>query len=171
MKAIDGQLVTTLVQLLGRMERLYNELTIMLERKLAAMRAADFERLTAIARAEAALIDESQRCEGARRQIMDRIGTSLGMNGRTARVMTVSQLCGHLDDAAAGELRGAASGLRSAMEGTKRANHVAGTAAAVLVGHLKRVWAAARPAAVGGEYTRSGRPASGLDPTILDAMG
>ena len=164
--------VKDLVKLLHQLERLHDQLAVAVRSKLDAMRAADLTSLHAGGRKEQELVKRIHEREGLRRQIMDAIGDHLGMAPRTARLMTVSQLVERIPPEQGRPVGQAADALRNAVAAVARTNAIAGVVAKELVNHLRRVWAAVRPA--GGDpvgYTDAGIPALGSSHRIFEALG
>ncbi|MFQ5461203.1 MAG: flagellar export chaperone FlgN [Phycisphaerae bacterium] len=164
--------VRDLCRLLDKAAGWYNELSILVERKVEAMRRADMSALQEARDQEMALVKTITELEGLRRTLMDKIGCTLGMATGTARVLTVSQLCQRLPAEGAKQVSLAAGALREAVAHSARVNRLAGVVAGELVNHLRWVWRAARPL---GErrvgYTHDGGHETNVYPRVFDTTG
>jgi len=170
-KILDPQ-VRDLCRLLGQAARWYNELSILVERKVEAMRRANMGALQDACQRELALVKTITELEGLRRPLMDKIGCALGMAAGTGRVMTVSQLCQRLPADGAEQVGRAAAALREAVAHSARVNRLAGVVAGELVNHLRWVWRAARP--IGEQrvgYTHAGGHETNVHPRVFDTTG
>ncbi len=164
--------VRDLCRLLYQAAGSYNELSILVERKVEAMRRADMAALQEAKEHEMALVKAISEQEGMRRALMDKIGCILGMAAGTARIMTVSQLCQRLSADASEQVAQAAGALRKAVTHSARVNRLAGVVAGELVNHLRWVWRAARP--VGEKrvgYTPAGGHETNVNPRVFDTTG
>ncbi|MGB0716398.1 MAG: flagellar export chaperone FlgN [Phycisphaerae bacterium] len=167
----NEKVVANLCEILSRMQQLHNELAVTIESKIKAMRSAEMDALHEVKDQEQNLLRRINEAEGARRQLMDKLGEELQMPPRTGRVMTVSQLVSRLVEPQSVMVKAAADGLRRAVTEVARSNRLAGIIAKELVNHLQRVWAAARPMERRDVYSKDGRTDYHNDNPLFDTTG
>lgn len=158
--------IDDLCKLMAALEGLHGELAVLVERKIEAMRRADVEGLTELGAREVALTQRLREQDGARRQVLERIGKELGQNAARSRTLTVSQLTTHLDEPQCGLLMDAARKLRAAVFKSARVNRLAGVIARDVLEHMRWVFASVRPKGQSsGEYG-----GARMEHRILDAV-
>lgn len=132
-----------LIRLLDAMRDLYADLHSLRQARLSAMRRADVAELARLDEQEAAAANRLQERDGLRKQLMDAIGTELGV--ASGRTMTVSQLTDRLSADAGHAVRRAADGLRETVHQVAQINRVIGLTAREVISHMNWVFAAVRP--------------------------
>ena len=171
-RAIEPMRLRDLLTLLGQIERLHNELAVLVKAKVDAMKCADMRTLQQHTEQEQNLVKRIQEREGLRHQLMDVIGEQLGLSPRSARTLTVSQLVSRIPKRQQNVILESAERLKDAVSKVARANHVAGMVARELVDHLRRVFAAVRPKGEHGTgYTGEGEAAPQSGNRIFEAVG
>jgi len=168
----DRRHVRDLVRLLNEQTRAHEELLAAVRDKVAAMKRADLHTMREMTIKEQALVRLIQEREGLRRQIMDLVGTDLGMAAREARSLTVSQLATRLPGESSPALMHAANRLRDVMHKVAQSNRVAQMACREVIDHMKWVFASVRPkdeppVAYAGNGTLLGSAST----RILEVMG
>lgn len=137
--------IDELVALMGGLEGLYGELTQLLESKVNAMRRADVECMSQLGAKEIALTQRMRDRDALRKQVLERIGKSIGLNSARSRTLTVSQLTAHLDEPKRATLMEAAKRLRTAVFRSARVGRLAGAVARDVLEHMRWVFASVRP--------------------------
>jgi len=137
--------VRDLVRLLDDLTVTHKELLGAVREKLAAMRRADLHTMREMTVKEQTLARTIQEREGLRRQLMDIIGTQIGLTPGEARSLTMSQLATRLEPEASQALMNSAQVLRGIMHKVAQSNRVAGVACREVINHMKWVFASVRP--------------------------
>ncbi len=141
----ESKRVRDLQRLLEQLRALHEELFTLVDAKIAGMRRADVPALTECSAREIALIQRLTERESFRGQLMDAIGSEVGLPPRACRAMSVSQLAERLEGPQRDALQAAADQLRRVVMKVTQANRVCGAVSLELVHHLRWVMAAVRP--------------------------
>lgn len=158
--------IQELVTLMSGLETMYGELTQLLEAKVEAMRRADVEGMSQLGAKEIALTQRMHERDTLRKQVLERIGKSIGLNNARSRTLTVSQLTTHLDEPQRATLMDAAKRLRTAVFRSARVNRLAGAVARDVLEHMRWVFASVRPKGqASGDYS-----GARIEHRILDAV-
>ena len=169
---IEPRRLSDLIRLLGQLEQLHSELTVLVQAKIEAMKRADMKTLQEHSEREQQLVKRIQEREGLRRQLMDVIGEQLGFPPRSARLMTVSQLASRVPEDQGKAILESADGLRAAVSNVARVNRIAGIVATELMGHLRQVFAAVAPRdEKGAAYTGDGAMVARKEKRIFETIG
>lgn len=158
--------IDELVTLMGGLEGLYGELTQLLESKVNAMRRADVEGMSQLGAKEIALTQRMRDRDALRKQVLERIGKSIGLNSARSRTLTVSQLTAHLDEPKRATLMEAAKRLRTAVFRAARVGRLAGAVARDVLEHMRWVFASVRPKGQANHEYGGAR----MEHRILDAV-
>jgi len=159
--------IDDLIKLMTGLEALHGDLTVLVERKIDAMRRADVEGLTELGAKEVALTQRLRERDAMRRQVLERIGKELGQTPARARTLTVTQLTAHLDAAQCAQLMDAARKLRAAVFKSARVSRLAGAIARDVLDHMRWVFASVRPKGQSSSEFGGAR----MEHRILDAVG
>ena len=159
--------IDDLITLMGTLETIHGDLAGLMQRNVEAMRRADVEGLTELGAKEIALTQRLRERDAMRRQVLERIGKSLGLNAARARTLTVSQLTMHLDGPQRTKLMAAARKLRTEVFRSARTNRIAGAIAREVLEHMRWVFASVRRLGQEGNEYGGGR----MEHRILDAVG
>jgi hypothetical protein len=164
--------VRSLVQLLEELCAGHGDLLNLIERKSDSMKRADIETMSRLVDREQELVKFINERNGLRRQLMEAIGSQIGVSPRKARLMTASQLAARLPEAEGRCIRGAAEKLGNAMARVSKANRMAAVISRGILAHLKAVFAAvATPENRKAGYTDAGGAVSANDPLLFEAVG
>jgi hypothetical protein len=164
--------VRSLVQVLEELGVSHGELLDLIEQKTDAMKRADIETMGSLVDREQAVVKHINERNGLRRQLMEAIGSQIGIGPRNARLMTASQLAARLPEPEGRSIRGAAKKLGDAMTLVSKANRMAGAISRGILAHLKAVFAAvSTPENQKAGYTDAGGAVSANDPLLFEAVG
>lgn len=165
-------LARDLVRVLNDLTGLHAELAAGAREQLAAMRAADAERIAAITANRAALAERAAEREGLRRQMTRRILEGLGAGqGRSASVK-LSDLADLLPEPRRSQVLTAATGLRAAVEELQRLERINVLVTHETLRHLGQIVAVMRGGGSTGEsYSRGGRRESFASASVFEAVG
>ena len=169
---VDKKRALALVELLRKLAEAHDELLEIVERKIAAMRTADTQRLTDIMRTEHTVIARIQEHEGLRRQLTENIARSYGISPAVARRLSAEQLAAKLGPEAATRIDVQTRRLRGLVGAIAKRNHVAQRISQGILRHMKHVFAA-----MTGEgsqravYAGDGEISVGAGETIFDTVG
>lgn len=141
----ESKHVHDLVRLLDGLAVTHTELLDAVREKLAAMKRADLHTMREMTIKEQTLARTIQEREGLRRQIMDIIGSQIGLASGEARTLTVSQLATRLPAESGQALTCSVQKLRDIMHKVAQSNRVAGVACREVINHMKWVFASVRP--------------------------
>lgn len=165
-------LARDLVRLLADLSGLHADLAALAREKLAAMRQANSERITAITNQEAALAERLAEREGLRRQITRRIAESLGLPRAQADALRVSDLADLLAEPRRSQLLTAATGLRQKVEELQRIQRTNVLITHEMLKHMSEVIAVMCGQGAAAEYyTRGGRRAQPRTASVFEAVG
>jgi hypothetical protein len=164
--------VSQLAALLEDIHGLYDELHGVIQRKLEGMRRADAEAMSAASSRERFLTGRLRERDGLRKQLLEHIGSQLGLDPGAARCMTVSEVASHVGEPLAGRLSALAASIRPLMQRTAEANRVAALAGREVLGHFRRVYTTlAASGAEPGTYSRSGRAEALHSTRVFEVTG
>lgn len=146
-------------RLMDQLTELNKQLLALADRKLKAIGAADLDAMCACNDEEESLLKRIREREGLRKQLMDAIGTELGMAAKAGRALSVSQLLPKLPIAVHESLTATRDRLRLVLGSLAQASRINGAVSRELIHHLEFVFSAVRPAAAvgGGQYLPDGR--------------
>lgn len=161
-----------LVRLLDQQREGYEQLFIILDGRIGAMRRGDWAAMQQQQDEHHALAERLADREGLRRQLMDAIGVELQLAPRAGRRLTVSQLAAKLPADLAAEVAQSADRLRLALFQVSQANRLAGHIARGILDHLRWVFEAVTPGRdAGGMYANDGAPAANNGPVLFEITG
>ena len=161
-----------LIRLLGQLRALYERLSEVVQRKLAAMKRADTAVMRRLTEEELTLADRLQERNGLRRQFMDLVGRQFDLPAGEARSLTLSQLSTRVPEPERTKLLDAAAALRAVMSRVAQLNRVAGIASREILSHLRSIAGAIRPRVdQPAGYTGKGGLVSPSSTTIFETMG
>ncbi|MFQ5592073.1 MAG: flagellar export chaperone FlgN [Phycisphaerae bacterium] len=161
-----------LLELLTRLQQMHVDLSVLIDRKVDAMRRNDLDTLRDTLAQEAVLVHAIQEREGMRRQLLDTIGEKMGWPAQTARALSMSQLASRIARSQRERLLAVGKKLREAVSRVARANRLAGCVAREINDHLRWVFASVKPyQSEPAGYTGAGKPLACSELTILDAVG
>lgn len=152
-----GARIADLAKLLGQMSELNEQLAPVLESKIEAMRRADTEGMGTCEQREARLIEQLRERDGFRKQLMDIIGTELGLPPKAGRTLNLTQLGLRVNEAERAALVAAGNRLRSEVAGVRQVERVASAVSREILYHLQWIFAAVKPHDDhGNEYSPDG---------------
>jgi hypothetical protein len=160
-----------LARLMDQLSVLHEKLLALTKRKLEAIRAASLDAMCACNMEQDVVVRRIQEREGLRKQLMDALGSDLGLGAKTGRALTVSQLLAKLPPAARGQVSGAKDRLRDTIGKLAQANRVNGAVSRELIGHLNFVFSAVRPSALGGGHYSAAGAVRPEMPGVFEAVG
>lgn len=162
--------VTPLVTLLGDLAALQEELAVVLDAKLAAMRRADVAAMHSASAREGHLMGQAARLDAARHATVARVAAALGLP--RGEPVTLTAVAARVDGAPRAALHVAGARLRDAMLRVAERNRVVSMVSGEMLAHFRSVFAAmARRPESPAEYTPRGGAAHGAECMALDAVG
>lgn len=165
------QRVAQLVTVLGELKRLHDELAIVVQRKLDAMRAANADAIRSTCSREEFLAQKIREQDGLRRQLLELVGTQMGLAGEVARAMTVTELADRVGEPARSRLLVLAAALRERVRATADTNRVVGLVSHEMLKHFRQVYGVMAEAnRAPGLYSRRGRNENPAI-TVFEAVG
>ncbi|HNQ24459.1 MAG TPA: flagellar export chaperone FlgN [Phycisphaerae bacterium] len=168
----ERQRLADLRQLLETLRGLHQQLLETIERKLAAMRRADFEALRVATMQEQQLVHSIQEREGLRRQLADLLGQQLGLPARGGRTLTVAQLAECLAGPARQGLLETADALRAVMNQVVQVNRSAEAVTRRMLEHFEAIFASlAGLHGPAGAYAGNGGAVGVGTQRILETVG
>jgi hypothetical protein len=167
---VSQQLAGQLADSLSQLRQLYEELMLVLRRKLESMKRADSEGLNSCSARERFLAQRIAEAESHRKQVLSRLQNELGF--QAGRGVTVAELAGRLQEPARSKLLIMAQGLHQLISEADRMNQVAALVAKELLTHFRRVYEAMRVTqGAGALYGPGGaRELEGTE-RLIDAVG
>jgi len=158
--------IADLVRLLGGLTEINEQLAVVLDAKIEAMRRANVEAMGQCEQREGKLVETLREREGLRKQMMDAIGAEFGLPAKAGRTLTLTQLGLRLNEAERMALASAADVLRRSVMKARQVERIAAATSREILNHLQWVFAAVRPRDDGanvysnhGALVRSGGPA------------
>jgi hypothetical protein len=165
------QRVGQLTQVLGEMKRLHDELAVVVRNKLAAMRAADADRLRSATSREEFLTGRLREQDGLRKQLLELIGATFGIDPKAARQMCVRDLADRVAEPMRSRLLGLAAALRERVTETAEVNRVAAVVTHEMLKHFRSVYETmARATASAGVYSRTGQTERCTEMNVFNAV-
>jgi len=153
---IETNRINDLCRLFEQLGSLYDELGGILQSRLSAMRRADVPAMEDCTRQEQIAVRQLQERMGLRSQLMEAVGTTLGLAKSAARELTVTHLCAYVNEAQKSMLKKSADALRCAMLAVSTLNRVVAAATREVLNHLRCVFAAVKPSGEGPCYSFAG---------------
>ena len=164
--------IRELIKLLEMMRERYETLLRLTRAKTDAMERVDLAAMRELDGREERLVRQLQEREGFRRQLMDKIGSSLGLSSQAARALSVSQLADRFSEPFRSNLLKAATELRAVTTRSVQANRMMGVVSREIINHLGWVFASVRPAeSRPAAYTGDGAPVRFSNTRIFEAVG
>jgi flagellar biosynthesis/type III secretory pathway chaperone len=143
---IAQQDLRELVRTFEALRGLHEQLIVVVESKIAAMKSADSASLQVVSRDEQELLKNLAERDAKRASLMQSVARKCGMTAKAAKSATVSQIGAFLPAAERELLQNAASRLQPVMARAAQVNRIAGTIARQVTSHMKFVFSALRPA-------------------------
>lgn len=164
--------INDVVRLMRELTERHQELLTVIEMKADAMKRADRATLADCQEKQKALLARiDERC-GFRRQLMDKLGALINLPSRTARAMTVSQVCSRLPKGSGNELRKSADELKQVLLAVSKANNLARSIAEPLCEHLGVVLTSiTAPDSEQADYAADGAKKTPSEAVIFEAVG
>lgn len=170
--AVNEQRVGQVVAVLAELRRLHDDLGVVVQRKLQAMRTADTDGLRSAVAREEFLTQKIREQDGLRKQILQLIGEQIGMPAAKARAMTVRELAGRVSEPARSRLLALGAALRETVQETAESNRVAAIVSQEMLKHFRRVFQMMAEAnRTPGAYSRTGRAESKNGMSVFEAVG
>ncbi len=164
--------IEDLLTLMQRMEALYKQLVGLIRDKLDRMKKADLSAIAEIDRRAEQVTRQIDEQNGLRRQLMERIGKSFGIDPATARSLTAGKLAERVAEPIRTKLQDRALSLRIAILETQRANKITQNVTQDVLRHLRVVFDAFTTTdAPTGEYTDNGRSAKPKHRELFEVIG
>jgi len=164
--------VADLARLVVGMAEVNEQLASVLDGKIDAMRRANVEEMGGCEQREGKLVETLRERDGLRKQMMDAIGTELGLPAKAGRTLTLSQLGLRMNAGERATLSNAADRLRSAVIGARQVERVAAAVSREVLHHLQWVFAAVKPRDDrAGVYSNDGALVRGGGSAMVELVG
>jgi hypothetical protein len=162
----------TLVRLLTDLAEAHEELLAAIERKIAALRAADFVAVRKALEEEERHLARIQEREGLRRQLTENIARGYGIGAAAAGRLSARQLAARIGGQVGSALVAAADRLKAVLNRLARRNHVARLITTSVLRHVEQIFAAmtAGPFSQPG-YSRGGSACYRPSQNLFDLVG
>ncbi len=171
-KKLEPRRVRDLVRVLEELTGLHEQLAETMEQKIAAMKRADLIVLTQMTDQEKELAGRITERDGLRRQILDVLGTQMGLPSKAARALTAGELGAAASQPEREALGQARDGLRPVLDRVARLNRLAFAVSRAILSHLEWVFSAVKPRVSSPVGYAGDGGAVGLSGTqVLDAVG
>lgn len=131
--------IKALAGVLNDLVEAHGSLLEVVENKIAAMRAADTERLKAEVAREECLVERINDREGLRHRLSEEIGRGYGIGPEAARRLSASQLAARVGRPYQDKINAAAQRLKDLTGRIARRNRVAQTISQTVLWHVKQV--------------------------------
>lgn len=165
------QRLEQLVKVLSDLRHLYEELSLVVKKKLAAMREADIDGIRSACAREEFLVQRIGERDGLRRQICDLVGQELTLGDRQGRSLTLREMSSLVAEPWRSRLLGLAGALRARLEETAETNRVAAMVSHEMVKHFRHLYevmAQANQTVL--FYSRTGQAESKGSRPVFDAV-
>jgi len=161
-----------LIRVLTELKRLHEELALVVQNKLDAMRRADTQAIGSAVAREEFLIGRIRDQESLRRRLLDGIARDPDRSTASAQPLTAAELAARLHEPYRSRLLGLAAGLRACVRQTEEANRVAAIISAEMIRHFRQIYQVMAAAGSSpGVYARNGRPQAGGGASVFEAVG
>lgn len=165
-------LARELVRLLNDMARQHDELAVLMQSKLEAIRRADSDAIQSITSSELLLANRVAEREGLRRDLVRNLLRDLGRDPQEFLSVRTSDLAEHFSEPRRSQILSAAAGLRSRIEAIDRRQTSTRLITEHMLQHMGEIIAVVTSggAATGVYSRRGGRETSG-GANVFEAVG
>lgn len=165
------QRLDQLLTVLGEIKRLYDELGVVVQAKLEAMRRADADGIRSACSREEFLTRRLGEQDGLRKQILDLLGESLALGERRGRTLTLREVGERVGEPWRSRLLSVAAALKAKLEETAERNRVAALVSQEMVKHFRQVYEVmAQSNQTVTLYSRTGKPEARASRAVFDAV-
>lgn len=167
-----NDLINKMVLIVERIERLQGELKLVLSEKLEAMRSADVAEIGVCVEREKDLIIRINEQEVLRRQLMEQIGSTLGMAKGVSRTMTARLVAEHADESTRSRVLDRIGRLKKTVVDVSQLNRLIARVSEQTLGHLKEAFSVITSAGDdAGLYSAGGTTVQRRPRELFEAIG